>query len=170
MKRVERFLFPRLSPPGDRGRDVLGFVPAVSVSSSSTLQIFRDASHSWWLLCPHLLGRFEEEKTDTTLFSSKKQPQAAQLATAVAARTLISCTFPHTAVHSLSVLPQTAMSKLQTTILTPSSHRRPHTIFTPASSDYTHTTSPLSHHFHTAILTPFSRYCADATLRPSSQH
>ena len=25
---VERFLFPRLSPPGDRWRDVLGFEPA----------------------------------------------------------------------------------------------------------------------------------------------
>ena len=97
MKRVERFLFPRLSPPGDRWRDVLGFVPAVSVSSSSTLQIFRDASHSWCLLCPHvyLLGRFEEEKTDKRSSVLKKQPQAAQLATAVAARTLISCTFPY---------------------------------------------------------------------------
>ena len=29
---VERFLFPRLSPPGDRWCDVLGFVPAGSVS------------------------------------------------------------------------------------------------------------------------------------------
>ena len=37
-----RFLFPRLSPPGDRWCDVLGFVPAGSVSSFSTLQIFRE--------------------------------------------------------------------------------------------------------------------------------
>ena len=74
MKIVERFLFPRLSPPGDRWRDVLGFVPAGSVSSSSTLQIFfRGANRSWWLLCPqvYLLGRFEGEKTDTMFFSSK---------------------------------------------------------------------------------------------------
>ena len=34
-KIVSRFLFPRLSPPGDRCCDVLGFVPADSVSSSS---------------------------------------------------------------------------------------------------------------------------------------
>ena len=57
---VYRFLFPRLSPPGDRWCDVLGFVPAGSVSSFSTLQIFREASHLWGLLCPpvYLLGRF----------------------------------------------------------------------------------------------------------------
>ena len=41
---VSRFLFPRLSHPGDRWRDVLGFVPAGSVSSFSTLQIFREVS------------------------------------------------------------------------------------------------------------------------------
>ena len=46
-KMVERFLFLRLSPPGDRWCNVLG-----SVSSSSTLQIFQDATHLWWLLCP----------------------------------------------------------------------------------------------------------------------
>ena len=43
-KIVEHFLFfVRLSPPGDRWCGVLGFVcvPAGSVSSSSTLQIFR---------------------------------------------------------------------------------------------------------------------------------
>ena len=40
-KIVERFHFLRLSPPGDRWCDVLGFVPAVNDSSSSTLQIFR---------------------------------------------------------------------------------------------------------------------------------
>ena len=34
-----------LSPPGDRWCDILGFVPAGSVSSFSTLQIFREASH-----------------------------------------------------------------------------------------------------------------------------
>ena len=38
-----RFLFPLLSPPGDRWCDVLGFVPAGNVSSFSTLQIFREA-------------------------------------------------------------------------------------------------------------------------------
>ena len=56
-KIAERFFSPRLSPPGDRSCDFLGFVPAVSVSSSPTLQIFQDASHLWWLLWPpgHLL-------------------------------------------------------------------------------------------------------------------
>ena len=38
-----------LSPHGDWLCDVLGFVPVSSVSSSSTFQIFRDASHFWWL-------------------------------------------------------------------------------------------------------------------------
>ena len=37
-KIVERFLFSRFSSPGDRWCGVLGFVPAGSVSSSSTLQ------------------------------------------------------------------------------------------------------------------------------------
>ena len=41
---VERFLFLVLSPPGDRWCGVLGFVPAVSVSISSELQLFRDTS------------------------------------------------------------------------------------------------------------------------------
>ena len=59
---------PRLSPPGDRWCDVLGFVPAGSFyfyfififKSSSTLQIFREASHLWGLLCPpvYLLSHF----------------------------------------------------------------------------------------------------------------
>ena len=43
-KIVQRFLFPRLSPPGDRWCDGLGFLPAVNVSSFSTLRIFRKAS------------------------------------------------------------------------------------------------------------------------------
>ena len=38
-------LFPRLSPPSVRWCDVLGFVPAGNVSSSSTRKIFRDPSH-----------------------------------------------------------------------------------------------------------------------------
>ena len=41
----ERFLCPRLSPLGDQSCDTIGFVPAGSVSSSSTLQIFQDANH-----------------------------------------------------------------------------------------------------------------------------
>ena len=59
-KIVWRFLFQRLSPPGDQWYDVLGFLPAGSVSSFSTLQIFREASNLWGLLCPPvvLLGRF----------------------------------------------------------------------------------------------------------------
>ena len=45
---------------GDLWCDVLGFVLAGSVSSSSTLQIFRDASRLWWLPRPpvYLLCRF----------------------------------------------------------------------------------------------------------------
>ena len=59
-KIVQRFLFPRFSSPGDRWCDVIGFVTAGSVSSSSTCQIFRDASQLLWLLCPPvcLLGHF----------------------------------------------------------------------------------------------------------------
>ena len=50
--------FSRLSPLGDRWCDVLDFVPAGSVSSSSTLQVFREASHLWGLLSPpvYLIG------------------------------------------------------------------------------------------------------------------
>ena len=44
--------FQPLSPPGDRWRDILGFVPTGCVSSSLALQIFREASHLWVLLCP----------------------------------------------------------------------------------------------------------------------
>ena len=53
-------LFPCLSPPGDWWCDVRGFVPAGSASSFSTLQIFREASHLWGLLCPlvYLLCHF----------------------------------------------------------------------------------------------------------------
>ena len=60
MKIAERFLFLRPSPLGDRWCDVLGFVPAGSVSSSSPLQIFRDATRLWWLLFPpvYLLCHF----------------------------------------------------------------------------------------------------------------
>ena len=59
-KIVERFHFPRLSPPDDRWCNIIGFVPAGSVSSTSTLQNFRDASHSWWLLIPpvYLIDHF----------------------------------------------------------------------------------------------------------------
>ena len=46
-KIVERFFFPRLSPRGDRWCDVLGFVPAGSVSSSSTRPIFWQARRMW---------------------------------------------------------------------------------------------------------------------------
>ena len=53
-KVVERFLWQRLCPPGGRWCGVLGFVPEGNVSSSSTLQIYRDA------LPPpfYLLGHF----------------------------------------------------------------------------------------------------------------
>ena len=59
-KIVLRFLFPRLSPPDDRWCDALGFVLACRVSSFSILQIFREASHLWGLLCPpvYLLDHF----------------------------------------------------------------------------------------------------------------
>ena len=51
------FLITCLSLSGDQWCDVPGFVPAYSVSSSSTFQIFWGANHLWWLLCPpvHLL-------------------------------------------------------------------------------------------------------------------
>ena len=73
-KIVERFLFLLLFPPGDRWCDFLGFVPAGSVSSSSTLQSFRDASHSWWLICPpvyllcHLLWLRHAHSTPIGIF------------------------------------------------------------------------------------------------------
>ena len=59
-KIVVDFLFLRLSPPGDRWCDVLGFMTSGNVSSSSTLQTFRNASHLWGLPCPpvYLLGYF----------------------------------------------------------------------------------------------------------------
>ena len=49
-----------VSTPGDQRCDVLGFVPAGSISSCSTLHIFREASRLWGLLCPPvcLLGHF----------------------------------------------------------------------------------------------------------------
>ena len=53
---VYRFLFPRLSPPCARCCDFLGFMPAGSVSSFSTLHIFRETSHLWGLLCPPVLA------------------------------------------------------------------------------------------------------------------
>ena len=48
----------RLSLSGNRWCDVLGFVPAGSASSFSTLQIFREASRLWGLLSPpvYMLG------------------------------------------------------------------------------------------------------------------
>ena len=49
-KSVEHFLFPRFSPPGDRWCNVLGFMPAGGGSSSSTVQIFREAGHLCVLL------------------------------------------------------------------------------------------------------------------------
>ena len=51
---------PLSTPPGDCWCDVLGSVPAGSISSSSTFQILQDASHLWELLCPlvYLLGHF----------------------------------------------------------------------------------------------------------------
>ena len=51
-KVFERFLFPCLSSPGDRRCVVLGYVLVGRVSSSSTLQIFWDANHLWWLRFP----------------------------------------------------------------------------------------------------------------------
>ena len=76
-----RFVFPRLSPPGDRWCGVLGFVPAGSVSSSSTLQIFREASRLWGLLCPlvYLFGHFPslrhvQGSTPTDVFEGGCRP------------------------------------------------------------------------------------------------
>ena len=55
-KIVERFLFPHLSPPGDRWCDVLGFVPACSVSSSSTIQTFQDFRHPVMVQMPSVMS------------------------------------------------------------------------------------------------------------------
>ena len=59
-KIVQCFLFQRVSPPSDRGCNFLDFVPAGNVSSSSTLQLFRETSDLWGLSCPpvYLLGHF----------------------------------------------------------------------------------------------------------------
>ena len=65
----------------DGVRDVLGFVPAGSVSSSSTLQIFREASHLWGLLFPPvcLLGHFPslrhvQDSAPTGVFEGRYRP------------------------------------------------------------------------------------------------
>ena len=57
-KIVGRFLTlsTTIFPPCDRWCGVLSFVPVGSVSSSSTLPIFLDASHLWWLLCRVILS------------------------------------------------------------------------------------------------------------------
>ena len=81
MEIVKRFLFPRLSPPGDRWCDVLGFVPAGSVSNSSTLKLFQEASHLWGLHCPPvcLLVHFPplwhvQGSTSTGVFEGGRRP------------------------------------------------------------------------------------------------
>ena len=76
MNIVERLLFlcfsPRLCP-------VLGFVSTGSVSSSSTLQIFGDASHLWRLLhrlsfplCPFLWLRRVQDSTSTRVLEGAR--------------------------------------------------------------------------------------------------
>ena len=52
--RKDRLALPlsQLSPPGDHWRDAFDFVPTGSVSSSSALQVFREASHLWGWLDP----------------------------------------------------------------------------------------------------------------------
>ena len=72
--------FHRLSPQDDRWCDVLDSVPAYSVSNSSTLQIFLDASHLQCLLClPVLSGNFESHRhvqcsTPTGVFGGGDRP------------------------------------------------------------------------------------------------
>ena len=51
----ERFLFPRLSPPGDRWRDVLDSVPAGTVSSSSAC--FMIGVDVWWVYLEWMCGK-----------------------------------------------------------------------------------------------------------------
>ena len=157
MKRVERFLFPRLSPPGDRWRDVLGFVPAVSVSSSSTLQIFRDASHSWWLLCPHvyLLGRFEEEKTDTTLFSSKETTSSSTISHRRCRTNSYRLYFP---AHCSSLLECSSSNRDEQT-----TDHHLDTILTPPPSHHFHTSILRLYSHHQSIVTPFS-HCHPHTV------
>ena len=61
--------------------DVLGFMPAGSVSSFSTLQFFREANHFWGLLCPpvYLLDCFPslrhvQGSTPTEVFEGGCRP------------------------------------------------------------------------------------------------
>ena len=60
-------------PPGDRWCDALGFVPAGSVSSFSTLQIFRVASRLWGLLFPpvYLFGPNTKRFKRTLIYFNK---------------------------------------------------------------------------------------------------
>ena len=67
-KIAQRFVFLRLSPPGDRWCDAPGVVPAGSASVSSTLQIFRDRSHMWWLLFFRTVDCHALDSTPTKLF------------------------------------------------------------------------------------------------------
>ena len=88
-KSVEHFLFPRLSTPGGRWCNVLGFVPAGGGSSSSTFQIFREAGHLWVLLWPPVypLGRFPSLRyVETEDQGSRGPPTEQQNAKAVSAR------------------------------------------------------------------------------------
>ena len=81
----DRRMFPLSTPfsprPGDRWCDVLGNMHEGSVSSSSILQIFRDASHLRWLLWPqvYLLCRFPslrhvQGSTPTGIFEGGCRP------------------------------------------------------------------------------------------------
>ena len=84
---------PESFPPGDRWCDVLGLVPAGSVrfvpsGSSSTFQIFREASHLCGLLCPpvYLLGHFPslrqvQGNTPTGIFVGGCRPVSASRST-----------------------------------------------------------------------------------------
>ena len=65
-KIVDCFFFSRHSPPGDRWFDFLGFVPVGSVSSSSTLQFFRDASHALGIKYIYTYKRRRKKKKKTT--------------------------------------------------------------------------------------------------------
>ena len=65
------FFSASLLSPGDRRFYALGFASASCVSSSLTLQIFREASYLRWLLCPSVCPfRHVQGSTSAGVFES----------------------------------------------------------------------------------------------------
>ena len=86
-KIVEHFLCLRLFPPGDQWCDYMSFcfVPAGSVSRSSTFQIFWDTAHLWWSLFPpvYLLCHFLWLQLHGSAISCKMQLSLSTLKTTI---------------------------------------------------------------------------------------